>query len=49
LVEENIGYDKNRTSELKESGVKIIRFRNEEVLESLGKGKEIILKNTVIN
>jgi very-short-patch-repair endonuclease len=49
LTEENIEYDKYRTYELKELGVTIIRFRNEEVIESLEKIKEVILKNILNN
>ena len=32
---ENKGYDENRTSELERLGIKVIRFKNEEVLENI--------------
>ena len=38
---ENKGYDKNRTAELERLGIKVIRFKNEEVLENV---EEVISK-----
>jgi very-short-patch-repair endonuclease len=32
---ENIEYDENRTAELERLGIKVIRFKNEEVLENI--------------
>ncbi|WP_316756948.1 endonuclease domain-containing protein [Pedobacter aquatilis] len=42
---DNIEYDKNRSYELEELGIKVLRFTNEEVNESLGMVMNVIRGN----
>jgi len=35
LIKENIAYDENRTGELERFGIKVIRFKNEEIMNDL--------------
>ena len=35
LIKENIAYDENRTGELERFGIKVIRFKNEEITNDL--------------
>ena len=42
LIEENIKYDENRTGELERFGLKVIRFKNDEIMNAL---EQIIRKS----
>jgi len=42
---DSIEYDKNRSYELEELGIKVLRFTNEEVNESLGMVLDVIRGN----
>ncbi|NCO79991.1 type II restriction endonuclease [Candidatus Falkowbacteria bacterium CG_4_9_14_3_um_filter_38_19] len=44
LGDKNEEYDKNRTEELNKSGIKILRFWNDDILKGLGEVESIIEK-----
>ena len=48
LTKERVEYDKNRTIELRNIGIKEIRFTNEQIINDLNKVLETILQSLIV-